>query len=311
MMPECHRAGWIMVRPGIWIENGVVEIVRGRITTVGRFRPGTLAFDHGPGVIMSALVNAHTHLSLSNLGCRITQGLAFVDWVKEIIRQRECSSPGEVAAAAGNAADAVRSSGTGLVAEVGPIDPGSTVLKRSGLEGIIFSEILGQPDVLPGLPDSRNGLVFSYAGHALHTTAPDVLTDLKHRTDSLNTPFSIHLAESEAEVEFLAGATGEWSELLVSRGIDFSGWDLRNERPIPRADRLGLLGPGTLAVHALQVDADDVAILANKGVAVCVCPRSNLVLHGQLPDIDGLLSAGLLPAFGTDSLASVPISKPL
>jgi cytosine/adenosine deaminase-related metal-dependent hydrolase len=293
-----------MVEPGTWIENGEVEISRGRITAVGQSGSGSGKLDHGSGVIMPALINAHAHLSLSNLACRLLPGLLFLEWVKELIRERDHSSADEISTAAMDAALRAKQSGTGFIAEVGPLEPGLSALERARLHGMVFVEVLGNLLMAFPLPQSSDSVVFSYAGHALHTTSPDVLQLLKGLTVRLNQPFSIHLAESEAETVFLAGARGEWADLLGSRGVDFRCWDIRNERPIARAERFGLLSPGTLVVHALQVNREEISALAQCGVSLCVCPRSNLALHGRLPDIDAFLSAGLRPALGTDSLAS-------
>ncbi len=300
----CHRARWIMVEPETWLENGEVEVSRGRIIAVRQSRTGTCEIDHGSGVIMPALINAHAHLSLSNLVGRVDPGLGFVGWVKALIQERERSSADDISTAADNAAQTAKQSGTGFVAEVGPLVPGLSALELACLHGMVFVEVLGNLLMVFPLPPSSNSVSFSYAGHALHTTSPEVLQLLKDLTVRCNQPFSFHLAESEAETEFLAGSQGEWADLLRSRGVDFRCWDIRNERPITRAERLGLLSPGTLAVHALHANRHEMTVLAQYGVSVCVCPRSNLALHGRLPDIDGFLSAGLSPALGTDSLAS-------
>jgi cytosine/adenosine deaminase-related metal-dependent hydrolase len=118
-------------------------------------------------------------------------------------------------------------------------------------------------------------------------------------------PFSLHLAESEAEVEFLTTGRGAWAVFLAERGIDVSGWGLPARSPLDHADRLGLLGPGTVLVHLLRADAADFRRVQERGAAVCVCPRSNHRLHGRLPDLDGMFRAGLRPALGTDGRASV------
>lgn len=305
MGARIHKAGWIMVEPGTWIENGEVTVFNGRIEALGKAVSRGGSLDHGPGVIMTSLINAHTHLSLSNLVGRIPPRLGFVEWVKKLIAERDDSHKDEIAAAAENAARTAKESGTGFLADVGPWKTGAQALERAGLDGMVFEEVLGNTEMFPVLPCVSNGIRFSYAGHALHTTAPGVLRKLKAHADRCNTPFSIHLAESEAEVEFLAGVRGSWADLLASRGVAYGSWDIRSERPMVRAQRLGLLSPGTLAVHALQVDSKEMSVMAETGVSLCVCPRSNLALHGRLPKIGAFLSAGLLPALGTDSLASV------
>jgi len=306
MRHRIHRAGWIFMRPGVWIESGMVEVADGRITSVGKARSGANAIDHGPGVIMPAMINAHTHLSLSALRGRLETGKGFIDWVKDLILARSRISAEEISEAAATAAEEMKNSGTGFVAEVGPTEPGATAMKAKHLEGIVFTEVLGNSCETSALPNDYHGLYFSFAGHGLHTTAPDILKLVSSKVSSENRIFSIHLAESEAETEFLDSGKGCWAELLRSRGIDFAHWGIGGERPIQRALHLGLLGPRTLAVHLLQVQKSEMSVLANTGTSVCLCPRSNFLLHGQLPDISGFTSAGLAPALGTDSLASAP-----
>jgi aminodeoxyfutalosine deaminase len=189
---------------------------------------------------------------------------------------------------------------------VGPLEPGTAAIAGAGLEGVVLNEVLGNDPAVPSLPDDSPGLSYSYAGHALHTTSPEILRALKSASKKRKSVFSLHLSESEAETEFLATGRGEWAGLLESRDIDFSDWDLKGERPVARAERLGLLGPETLAVHLLDVTPAEVGVLAESRTPVCVCPRSNLALHGKLPDIEAFMAAGLTVALGTDSLASAP-----
>ncbi|MBU8848526.1 MAG: hypothetical protein KOO64_03230, partial [Desulfobacterales bacterium] len=67
---ELHRAGWIIVDPSTIIENGYIEIEKGFIKGVHKGAPKEKCIDHGPGVLMPPLVNAHLHLELSALkGC--------------------------------------------------------------------------------------------------------------------------------------------------------------------------------------------------------------------------------------------------
>jgi cytosine/adenosine deaminase-related metal-dependent hydrolase len=212
----------------------------------------------------------------------------------------------EIFEAASAGSREVRDSGTGFIGEVGPLEPGATAMRTNKLEGVVFSEVLGSSCETLALPRDCNGLSFSFAGHGLHTTAPRILRSLRSAALSRNNVFSIHLAESEAETEFLECCNGPWAELLTLRGIDFGHWSIGSERPVQRAFRLGLLGRGTLAVHLLQVNEAETSLLAQTGTSACLCPRSNLLLHRQLPDISGLLAVGLAPALGTDSLASTP-----
>ena len=84
-----------MVDPETWIENGIVEVSDGRVVSVGRADMRTGTTDHGPGVIMPALGNAHTHLSLSYLKDRVDTENGFIPWVKSLIHLREMIPGGE------------------------------------------------------------------------------------------------------------------------------------------------------------------------------------------------------------------------
>jgi 5-methylthioadenosine/S-adenosylhomocysteine deaminase len=68
---------------------------------------------------------------------------------------------------------------------------------------------------------------------------------------------------------------------------------------------LGVLGPTTLAIHGVRLDAEDVHILARHDVAVAHCPVSNARHgHGEAP-LRALLAAGVRVGLGTDSEASI------
>jgi cytosine/adenosine deaminase-related metal-dependent hydrolase len=68
---------------------------------------------------------------------------------------------------------------------------------------------------------------------------------------------------------------------------------------------MGLLDQNTLAVHLLEINFKEMEAFAQTGAHVCLCPRSNWMLHRKLPNIEGFLKLGIQPALGTDSLASV------
>ena len=74
--------------------------------------------------------------------------------------------------------------------------------------------------------------------------------------------------------------------------------------PVQYVARAGALGPETLAIHAVQMDDDDIATLAASGAAVAHCPRSNLRLACGVAPVAEMLAAGITVGLGTDSLAS-------
>jgi 5-methylthioadenosine/S-adenosylhomocysteine deaminase len=75
-------------------------------------------------------------------------------------------------------------------------------------------------------------------------------------------------------------------------------------RPLARLDLLGALSERLMAVHMTQVDDDEIALLAERGVHVVHCPESNMKLASGLCPVHKLLQAGVNVALGTDGAAS-------
>ena len=308
MSVTCHRARLIMQAPGRWISNGFVALSKGRILAVermGKKAPDGEVVDHGDGILMPTLVNAHTHLTLSALKGRVNSTGGFLAWVECLIQERAGLSLQEAMREAREAIQALRQGGAGLVGEFGPLFPIQEDLANLGLEGVVWQEWLGGDREVPQPSQDYPGIVLSLAGHAPHTTSPALLQRLKALCSASGLPFCMHLAESAEEVEFLEKGSGRWARFLESRQVDFRDWDCFGLSPVGLAYRLGLLDSGTLLVHLIQVTDQEVELLAGSGVRVCVCPRSNWRLHRALPPLEKFLKAGLEPCLGTDSLASV------
>jgi 5-methylthioadenosine/S-adenosylhomocysteine deaminase len=116
-------------------------------------------------------------------------------------------------------------------------------------------------------------------------------------------PVAVHLAESREESELVRDGTGPFAEALLARGITVQP---HHCSPVEYLLRLGVLAPGNcLAIHCVQVDARDIGILRDTGVAVAHCPRSNRAHgHGTAP-LAAFRRAGLRVGLGTDSVVSV------
>ncbi|MEE4364806.1 MAG: amidohydrolase family protein [Desulfotignum sp.] len=305
------RAGWVIKDPWTILENAGVVVAGGQIKKIVAPAPKDASVkDLGPGVLMAPLVNAHLHLELSALKNRLPLGKGFAPWVAALLRERDAAGTPTLTAAAQKAAASLQDMGVGLVGEISTLGITRKMLHTSGLTGVWFKEFLGDEQAYPGHEEQdpylkkQFPLSFSAAGHAPHTTAPQLLTALKKRTRAAGLVFSLHAAESEVEMDFIAGKRGGWTDFLASRGIDAAAWPVGNKTPVAYLHDLGVLDNATLGVHLLHVTDNDLDILAKTGCSICLCPRSNQNLHGRLPDIASLLARNLSPALGTDSLAS-------
>jgi cytosine/adenosine deaminase-related metal-dependent hydrolase len=293
------------------IENGCVEVENGLIKDVYRASPrknrGQNIIDHGPGVLMPALVNAHLHLELSALKNALCVDKGFAAWVQQLLEKREAAGEAVLLSAAQQAAKQLVDQGVGYIGEISTLGITRTIVQSLNLSGVWFQEFLGsdRPDTILGKTNGKiNSLSFSLAGHAPHTTDPLLLQAAKNETADRNLPFSIHLAESDAESNFISGQKGQWGDFLMSRGIDTSSWPIGSKSPVQYLEGLGVLDSSTLAVHLLNIEPWDLDILVRTQTQICLCPRSNNNLHKRLPDIGKMLEKKLAPALGSDSLAS-------
>lgn len=71
-------------------------------------------------------------------------------------------------------------------------------------------------------------------------------------------------------------------------------------RPVVYYDQLGVLGPRVLASQCVQVGAEEIAILARRGVHVSHQPLSNCEVGGGFAPVPEMLAAGINVGLGTD-----------
>jgi 5-methylthioadenosine/S-adenosylhomocysteine deaminase len=127
-------------------------------------------------------------------------------------------------------------------------------------------------------------LSFCLAPHAPFTVSDDTFARIATYAGELDLPVHIHIHETAGEV----------SESLKTHGM----------RPLARLERLGLLGPSLIAVHAVHLDNEEIALLARHGCSVAHCPSSNLKLASGIAPVAELLAAGVNIGIGTDGAAS-------
>jgi cytosine/adenosine deaminase-related metal-dependent hydrolase len=313
------------------VRDGAAVLVRdGVVVAVGRDRDvptaGARTIDLGDAVVLPGLINAHAHLELSWMADTPPRGDDWAAWVADLVRRRTQEDPVRARRAADGAMHAVCARGTVAIGDVANGDAAIDALIGSGLHGVIFREVfrLRDDDVDPALDrldadleriDRRlaatgGRLRASPSPHAPHTTAPRLVRGLVARARSRGVPFTVHAAESPAEVRWLADGGGPLAAFYRDRGLHDPGWSPPGVSPIEALDRLGAIGPDTLLVHAVHLADGDVDRIRERGATVVTCPRSNRRLRVGRAPVETLLRAGVPVALGTDSLASTPDLDP-
>lgn len=304
------RAGWVVVSSSEIIQNGYIEIEKGRIRETGRFskyrKGATEVIDLGSGIIFPGLINCHTHLELSFLKNKIDTSQGFRKWVQKLIALRNSTTEKIIIEAARRSLADAFNSGTAFIGDISTMGLSPAIFSDSPVAGIGFREFLGSftgTEYRLPVADSDDAF-FSLAAHAPHTTSPELMGFLKKTASDNKMPFSIHLDESDDEREFIKNGKGEWADFLASRNIDYSSWPVPSESPVVYAEKAGILDSRTLCVHLCGSSEKDLDIIKKKNAKVCLCPRSNINLHGILPDVEKMILKGIRPCLGTDSLAS-------
>lgn len=291
-------------------------MVGGRVAEIGRGRPPVEAEDLGDVALLPGLVNAHTHLELSEFAGRVPQADAMVPWIRSMVAVRGRGTDPSSATAAASARDAIRNlldDGTALVGDVSNSLLTAPLLAEGDLAGMVFHEILGfsRPD--PGgdvqaawaRVDETVALPLrgAVAAHAPYSVSPDLFRAIAAAKRA--TPLTVHLAESRAELEFLQTGRGPFRDLLESFGVWTDAWQPPACDPVEYLERVGYLKPGTIVVHATHLDRGGLARLRAHHAVVVTCPRSNVWVGEGEPPVDAFYASGVPVAIGTDSLASV------
>ncbi|XPV76151.1 MAG: amidohydrolase family protein [Desulfovibrio sp.] len=294
------------------IEDAAVVHDQGKILAVAPFSqlaadiPAEVV-DLGEHTIAPGLINAHCHLELSYLWEQTELGKGFLPWVQSLVSQRRDTYEEKAVEIAAQEMAATHTAFVGDIASHFSKDVART-LDKAGLFYIIFAEAFGFAapkegrSFIPKAADLQSGCL-SAAGHALYSTHPDSFKMGKRQANALGLPFSMHLAEHEHELQILADGTGDFAEMLRGAGV-LKGFTPPAMRPVPYAKELGLLDSGTLAVHCVQVNDEEVQTLADTKTNVCLCPRSNEFIGVGRAPWEKFHEAGVNLCLGTDSLAS-------
>lgn len=309
------------------IADGAVVVEGERIVAVGAAAdlasryPNARRVALGEAALLPAAINAHTHLELTALEGVVPPDLDMAHWILALMSARRALSDDVLRA---SAAEGVRRSLASGVAAVGEIcSAGQSVgpIVESDLRGIVYYELIGGDPVRADeilargqrqlaqwraeYPGTR--VRFGLSLHAPYTVSAPLFERACIWARAEGVPISIHAAESPAESQWLRDRSGPIRDTLyATMGLPADLEAAAGVSPIRHLANCGALGSETLLAHGVQVDADDLALLAASRTALAHCPRSNTcLLNGRLP-WSAYRTAGVRMALGTDSLASSP-----
>mgnify|MGYP001819384275 FL=1 len=289
------------------IENGLIctdadRIVRVEPLTDEKDLPeAKTVIDAGGGLILPGLVNAHTHSPMTLLR-GLAEDLPLQEWLNDHIFPAEAAhmTAANVSIGTTLACAEMMLSGTTTCCDGYFLEEAvAESVAACGLRAVLGQGVIDFP--APGIPDPKENIAVagrfteSWTGrdmrirpsvfcHSPYTCSTETLKSAKKLAQKQGLLFQIHAAETRDEHDRIRAQHGT--------------------TPIGYLDRLGLIDAATLLVHAVWVDENDMAVVADRGAAVAHCPESNMKLGAGIAPLTGLLAAGIAVGLGTDGCAS-------
>jgi len=289
------------------LNDGCVGIRDGRIVQVASRQgdeplPDTKeTVDAEGGIVLPGLVNAHTHLPMS-LFRGLADDLPLSMWLNEHIFPAEAThiTPESVALGTLLSCGELLLAGTttccdGYFFE----DSVAEAARTTGLRALLGQGVIDFP--APGVSDPNDNVRHAAAfadkwqnvdpllkpsifAHSPYTCSAKTLKAAKAAASDRGLLFQIHVAETRLEFRSIRSET--------------------DETPVAYLNRLGLLDPDTLLVHAVWLDEGDLAIISGQGATMAHCPESNMKLASGVASVPRWIDQGLTVGIGTDGCAS-------
>ena len=257
--------------------------------------------DARDGLIMPGLINAHGHTAMT-LFRGLADDLPLKQWLFEKIFPAEANHLTAETVYWGALLGCVEmiASGTTTISD-GYFFQDATVkaFHEAGLRSLIAQGVIDFP--APGVPDPKDNLKvgrdfieqwlhFSdlitpgLFCHSPSTCSETTLREAMQISQHFSLPLQIHLSETKEEVQEVTRSAGQKPGLYL--------------------DRLGLLTERLIAVHAVHLDDEEIALLARRNVKIVHAPESNMKLSSGAARVSDMLKAGLTVGIGTDGCAS-------
>jgi cytosine/adenosine deaminase-related metal-dependent hydrolase len=312
-------ARWIFPVSGPPLENGTIGIADGRITAIHAddVQP---TYNLGNVAIIPGLVNAHTHLELSDAAAPLTPAVPFASWLRAVVFHRrvrgETAGADDLAVAAGRTESLCH--GTTTIGDiVGRPSTGSTSPGSGAIRTVAFLELLG---LAPERRDQQlqrarehlasnagdQSVIRGLSPHAPYSVHPELLRGSIDLAVEHGAPVAMHLAETVDELELLAHGSGEFVRFLQDLGVWRDDAIPQGSRPLDYLRELSRV-TRALVIHGNFLSDEELDyIAAHPSLSVVYCPRTHAYFGYAPHPWRRMLSRGINVALGTDSRASNP-----
>lgn len=300
-----------LIAPGaVWIEGGRVAALGPTAQLESHRAAARMVIDAGGKLVMPGLICAHTHFYGAFARGMALPGEPPADFARILERLwwrlDKALDPESVRLSALVClVDAIRHGTTTLIdhhaspnAIDGSLDVIAGAVQSAGVRASLCYEVSDRDGLacaragmgenerfarrLAHSPDPHLGATWGL--HASLTLSPHTLETCAGLAADLGVGCHVHVAEGLADVE----------DSLARYGC----------RVVERLVGAGVLGPRSIAAHAVQIDEVEKGLLAETQTAVVHNPRSNMNNAVGAADVPGLLARGVLLGLGNDGFSN-------
>ena len=267
-------------------------------------RPDETVINGEGKLVLPGFVNAHTHLPMV-LFRGLADGLLLRVWLEEHIWPIEKDlHPEEVYwGALLGLAEMIRGGTTTCADMYFHTDAIGRAVEEVGVRALLSCGIIAErldahgkremkkaEETITHWEGAANGRIrTAVSPHAIYTCGEPVWHAAIDLAGKYAVPIHTHLAESAEETKWCQENLGLSPVFALDRIGAFS---------VPTAS------VPTLVAHCVQVDEADIRLLAERGVTVVHCPKSNAKLGNGIAPLAAMRAAGVRIALGTDGAAT-------
>jgi aminodeoxyfutalosine deaminase len=303
-----------------WAEEGTVVIT----TEQGTIIDLVLQKDAGDdvqsfdGAICPGFINAHCHLELSHLKGHIPPHTGMVDFLMQVMQLRRFRPEEKLKAME---AALVEMRGNGVVA-VGDISNNTDSIGPKLTSDIYFHNFIEITGFVPATVQERWQAGVEVAQAFLQSFSPAQVTITPHAPYSVSNellkvivdhandkPLTIHLMESEDEIDFFREKQGDFNRLYAQFGIRIDFFKPTGTNPLKYLWPTLKTHKPWIWVHNTETSLHDLQWLDENGadwnqLYFCLCPGANQYINFATPAIHRFRDKYPLQiCLGTDSLA--------
>src|SRR5205823_5718903 len=186
----------------------------------------------------------------------------FFDWIQHVRQRKAAMSRDVLQASARQRVRDAWAAGITTVADTGDTGAAAAALKELDGRGVVYQEVFGpHPDQVDesfaGLvaavdrlrTEAPGNLQIGVSPHAPYSVSAPLFRKVAGWARDEGLPLAVHLAESAAETAFVTQGKGPFADMWRRRQIPLPE---PARSPVSYLAGLGVLGPTTLVIHAVQ-----------------------------------------------------------